>query len=189
MGNVSVERVMTPHKYLDLKQAIIDKGYESDIQWAENLKICDNAQDFCFEYIFVVCNSGMKSQIARGIYEKICKAISENQDISEVFGHKQKVKGIKMMIQDHKELFQEYLKAEDKIEFCGSVYFMGDIIKYHWAKNLGVDCVKPDRHLVRIAKTFNTNPHDMCQKLSDQLGDSLNTVDTTIWRAANLGLV
>ena len=66
---------------------------------------------------------------------------------------------------------------------------MGDIIKYHWAKNLGVNCVKPDRHLKRIAKTFNTNPFDMCQKLSEITGDNLNTVDTVIWRSANLGLI
>ena len=57
------------------------------------------------------------------------------------------------------------------------------------AKNLGVDCVKPDRHLVRIAKMYNTNPFDMCQKLSDLTGDSLNTVDTVIWRAANLRMI
>ncbi len=180
---------MSPEKYLDLKQSIIDKGFEPDIEWAENLKICDNPIDFCFEYIFVVCNSGMKSQIAIGIYKKICKAIRSGQDISEVFGHKQKVKGIKMMIRDHIKLFQEYLKSEDKIEFCGSVYFMGDIIKYHWAKNLGVNCIKPDRHLVRISEIYNTKPLDMCQKLSDIIGDSLNTVDTVIWRAANLKLI
>ena len=180
---------MKPETYLDLKQSIIDKGYIDDIFWAEDLKPCIDAQTFCMEYIFVVCNSGMKAQIARGIYEKICKAMRSGQDISEVFGHKQKVKGIKMMIKDHKDLFLKYLDADDKIEFCGSIYFMGDIIKYHWAKNLGVDCIKPDRHLVRIAKEYNTDPLTMCKALSERIGDSLNTVDTVIWRAANLRLV
>lgn len=66
---------------------------------------------------------------------------------------------------------------------------MGDIIKYHLVKNLGFDCIKPDRHLERIAKSYKTDPFLMCQKLSEKLGDSLNTVDTVIWRAANLGLV
>ena len=91
------------------------------------------------------------------------------------------------LFKDH--YFEEYQKAEDTLEFCGTLPYMGDIIKYHLAKNLGFDCIKPDRHLVRIAEKYETDPFTMCQKLSDRLGDSLNTVDTVIWRAANLRLI
>ena len=62
---------MTPEKYLDLKQAVINKGYESDITWAENVKPPNNACDLLFQFIFVVCNSGMKAQIAVNIHRKI----------------------------------------------------------------------------------------------------------------------
>jgi nickel-dependent lactate racemase len=180
---------MDPHKYLDLKQAIIEKGYESDIIWAENVKKCDNSEDFVLQFIFVVCNSGMKAQIAIKIYERILQAICEDKDISEAFGHKGKVSAIKEVIENQRKIFHDYFLSDNKVEFCKSLPWIGDITKYHLAKNLGIDCVKPDRHLVRIANTYNTTPLEMCQKLSEITGDKLNTVDTIIWRAANLGLI
>jgi len=180
---------MTPETYLDLKEAIISRGYEPDIEWAENLRPCDNAQEFCIEYIWVICNSGIKNKVAEIIFEKIKKAIANQVDISEVFGHKGKVSAIKKMILDHKEVFQQYLESENKLEFCGALPWIGDITKYHLVKNLGENYIKPDRHLVRIAKSFNTDPFKLCQDLSDITGDRLHTVDVVLWRAGTLGLV
>ena len=180
---------MTPHKYLDLKQAIIDKGYEADIIWAENVQKCKLPEDFVLQFIFVVCNSGMKAQIAQGIYKKILQAICDKKDISEVFGHKGKVSAIKHVIKNQNEIFSDYINSNDKLSFCESLPWIGPITKYHLAKNLGENYIKPDRHLVRIASMYKTGPLQLCQKLSDKIGDSLNTVDTVIWRAANLGLI
>ena len=180
---------MNPHEYLDLKQAIINKGYSYDIDWAENVKPPKESADFVLQFIFVVCNSGMKAQIAEKIYQKILQAICDEKDISKVFGHKGKVSAIKDVIKNQKNYFEAYKLSSDKLSFCESLPWIGKITKYHLAKNLGFDCIKPDRHLVRIAKTYNTNPFDMCQKISDIIGDNLNTVDTVIWRAANLGLI
>ncbi len=180
---------MTPEKYLDLKQAIIDKGYEVDIRWAENVKPPNDVYDFLSEYIFVVCNSGMKSQIARVIFNKIILAINNNVPVWYVFKNFHKVNAINHLLGLKNHYFSEYLKAEDVLEFCSTLPYMGDIIKYHLAKNFGFDCIKPDRHLERIAEIYNTDPFSMCQKLSDELGDNLNTVDTVIWRAANLKLM
>ena len=49
--------------------------------------------------------------------------------------------------------------------------------------------MKPDRHLVRIAEHYGTDCFTMCQKLSDEIGDRVGTVDYVIWRAANLKLI
>ena len=180
---------MKPRKYLDLKQAIIDKGYENDIQWAENVKPPNDVYDFLTEYIFIVCNSGMKAQIARGIFNKIILAINNGIPVWNVFKNFHKVNAINHVWGLKNHYFGQYQKSNNTLEFCGTLPYMGDIIKYHLAKNLGVDCIKPDRHLERIAKTYNTNPFDMCKKISNKIGDSLNTVDTVIWRAANLRLI
>ncbi|MCK5608832.1 hypothetical protein KAR91_43570 [Candidatus Pacearchaeota archaeon] len=180
---------MNPHKYLDLKQAVIDHGYEHEIEWAENVKKCEDSAFFCQQYIWVICNSGMKNQIAEIIYKRILKAIVDHVDISKVFGHKGKVDAIKSMIKWHRTRFELYLKAEDKLEFCEGLPWIGKITKYHLCKNLGENVIKPDRHLVRIAKLYDTDPFSLCQKLSERLGDNLHTVDVVIWRAANLGLI
>ncbi|MCK5611316.1 hypothetical protein KAR91_56120 [Candidatus Pacearchaeota archaeon] len=180
---------MDPHKYFGLKESIISQGYERDITWAENVQKCDDSAEFCQQYIFVLCNSGMKAQIAAVIFQRIMQAIVDQVDISEVFGHKGKVGAMKAMIKGHKTIFQEYLKSEDKLTFCESLPWIGKITKYHLAKNLGEDYIKPDRHLVRIAELYSTDAFKLCDDLSKSTGDSLNTVDTVLWRAGNLKLI
>jgi len=180
---------MTPDKYLDLKQAIIERGYSGEIDWAEDVQKPNDSADFVLQFIWVVCNSGMKNQIAEKIYKRILEAICDHRDISEVFGHKGKVSAIKSIIKNQKDLFKKYQDSKNKIEYCESLPWIGGITKYHLAKNLGEDCIKPDRHLVRIAKQYNIDPFEMCKKLSERIGDKLSTVDLVIWRAANLGLV
>jgi len=180
---------MSPDKYLDLKQAIIDKGYSYQIDWAEDCKICDNSNDFLIEFIFVVCNSGMKAQIARGIFNKIIVAIQGGIPVWNVFKNFDKVNAINYvwLFKDH--YFSGYQKSEDKLEYCSTIPYMGEIIKYHLYKNLGGDCVKPDRHLVRIAKQYGTDCFKMCQNISDIIGDKVRTVDYVIWQAANLRMI
>ncbi|MBT4292500.1 hypothetical protein HOD41_07390 [bacterium] len=180
---------MSPEKYLDLKQEIIDRGYSGEIDWSEDIELPKDSADFVLQFIWVVCNSGMKNQIAEIIYKRILQAICDHKDISEVFGHKGKVGAIKEVIKNQKKLFKKYQDAENKIEFCKSLPWIGDITKYHLAKNLGVDCIKPDRHLVRIAKQYGVDVFEMCEKLSDRIGDKIRTVDLVIWRAANLGMI
>lgn len=179
---------MKAETYFNLKQNIIDAGFLRDIEWSENIKICDSAVDFCFEAIFVICNSGMKAQIATGIYKNIIQAIAQENDISTVFGHKGKVLAIKDIIKNRDQYFSEYRKSENKLDYLETLPFIGKITKYHLAKNLGIDCVKPDRHLVRIAKNYGMNPFEMCKKLSKITGDTVHTIDYVIWRSANLGL-
>jgi len=180
---------MNAEKYFELKKSIIDNGYQADIEWSENLKPCEDIRDFLSEYIFVVCNSGMKAQIARGIFNNVILAMESGIPIWHVFKNFDKVNAINLVWGLKNHYFNEYLKANDKFEFCSSMPYMGKILKYHLAKNLGIDCIKPDRHLVRIANDFETDPFSMCKKLSDTTGDRLVTIDTVIWRAANLRLI
>src|SRR3546814_7328949 len=50
----------------ELITRLSDAGYASDdIQWAENTKPPEHAEEFATETIFVICNSGMKHTIAR----------------------------------------------------------------------------------------------------------------------------
>jgi len=179
--------MMTKDQYTDLRRRLVMAGYGQEIAWAECLKPCDSALDFALEAMWVILCSGMKAQIARMIEEKIYKALNNGQPISSVFGHKGKVKAIEYILDDKHRLFVDFQKATDKLAFLKTLPWIGDITKYHLAKNLGIDVVKPDRHLVRIAAKENKTPHELCKEISGLTGDSLAVVDTVIWRAANLG--
>lgn len=180
---------MNAKSYLELKTALIEDGYGNEINWQTNLKPVSDPETFRDEIVWVILNSGMKEQICRIIAKRIREAQQKGIDISTVFNHVGKVNAIKFMFANHERLFNQYLSAIDKIAYLETIPFLGTITKYHAAKSLGVNCVKPDRHLVRIAKEAGESVDDMCNKLSIQTGDKVSVIDIVLWRSANLGWI
>jgi len=183
---------MTPEQYARLEKAIVNEGYASEIDWCERITKCDSYANFFEEAAWVICNSGMKNQVARKIYGRIVDAILSQEPVSSAFKHKGKTGAIEHLWKNREVLFKKFseCRTDDEIlTFLESLPWIGSITKYHLAKNLGMDVCKPDRHLVRIAKKFKTTPEKLCQKLSDATGSRVATVDYVIWRAANLGKV
>ncbi len=181
---------MTPNKYLDIKNFVIDQGFEKDIDWSESLIECTDDLNFFEEAAWVIINSGMKNQVAIKIWKRIVKAMSNQKPVSSAFNHKGKVAAIEYVWVNRKKLLGEYLLKNndvDRIEFLVTIPWIGNITKYHLAKNLGMDVCKPDRHLVRIAKKYKLSPEELCKKLAIATGDRVATVDYVLWRAANLG--
>ena len=175
--------------FWELRQKVINAGYGDEIAWQESVIEPDTADEFMWQYIWVVISSGMKNQVARIIEQKMVEAYNDGKPISGAFNHKGKVKAIEYMMTNHDELFEQYLNTEDKLTFLKSLPYIGDITKYHLAKNLGEDVVKPDRHLVRIANQNKTTPELLCQELARQTGYRIGTIDLILWRAANLGMI
>lgn len=187
-------------------------GYDDEFAWAANIRPCASADDFAIEHAFVVCNSGMKAQVARGIFERVRAVLEAHPDVlgaasnphdmasptldSELkaaFRHPGKTSAIAAVWRNRFTLFRECQAAEAKgvdalLEFLVSLRWIGEITKWHLAKNLGVDCCKPDRHLVRIAGISGEAPIQLCARISAATGDRVAMVDLVIWRAANLGL-
>lgn len=176
-------------KFTELKQKVIDAGFQKEITWAENIK-CRHSSDFFAEYVWVVVSSGMKNQIAQKIYKKVMGAVIDRVPINTVFGHKGKVKAINQVLANLKELYLEYLMDNDKLSWLEArLPYIGGITKYHLAKNLGLDVCKPDRHLVRIANKYSMTPQKLCLKLAHETESKVAVVDQIIWRAANLGFI
>lgn len=173
-----------------LKKRLEAEGYADEIKWAENLKWCENADDFFSEYMWVVLSSGMKNQIARIIQGRILKAWDEGKHTSSAFGHKGKVKAIDEVSNHRVFYFLQWKQAEDKLEYLATLPWIGNITKFHLAKNLGMDIAKPDRHLVRIAKLYGEGScFQLCRTISSITRLRVATVDLIIWRASNLGIL
>jgi hypothetical protein len=200
----------TTDDYRALRARVADAGYAHDIEWAQTVGPPASAVDFALEYTYVVCNSGMKQQIARKIYDKIIRVLSHYQesfewtklkgDLDNAFGHKGKTQGILYVWAHRDALYRKFMvnyplpgdfcatARLTAIEFLHSLPWIGDITKFHLAKNLGLNMVKPDRHLVRIAKEQGEeNCFVLCERLAAATGDRVGTVDYVLWRAGNLG--
>ncbi len=177
--------------YLELKHSVINAGYASEFDWSENIERPRNETEFWLDYGWVVCNSGMKNQIARIIWDKILDAYSNGKKAIDVFGHKGKASAIDDVFEKKDSLYANLLncKTDDSVlEFCEKLPWIGQITKYHLAKNYGAQVAKPDRWLARLAKLSNESVQDLCKRLSEESGDKIVSVDTVLWRACNLGL-
>src|ERR1700683_3136557 len=60
---------------------------------------------------------------------------------------------------------------------------IGPVTSYHLAKNLGIDVVKRDRHLVRLSSYLGfDSPEEMCGAFGHQVGEPVSLVDIVLWR-------
>jgi len=181
---------MTPLRYRELRAAVADAGYAHDIVWAQGVKAPDNADDFAGEAIWVILCSGMKEQVARIISKRVWATIAAGKPVTgNVLGKSGKAGAIDTIWRDRAALFAKFQASNDKVEFCKSLPWIGDITKWHLAKNYGVDCAKPDVHLERVAAHYGTTPATLCADLAAATGDRVATVDVVIWRACNLGIL
>lgn len=183
---------MKAAEWYSLKEKITAAGYGSDVRWAEELRPCSNATDFSREHAFVVCNSGMRAQVAVPIFRRVWDAVEAEADPHAVFNHRGKVNAILYVYRQRVRLFDYYglqVTDEARLVMLGTLPYIGGITKYHLAKNLGVDCFKPDRHIQRIAGRYRKTPVEMFRDLHAETGLRLNLLDVVIWRAANLRLI
>ena len=171
--------------YNQAKKDIIQKGYKQEIDYVENRKFKDiTVDDFFREYVYVVCNSGMKNQIAEKIFRNYLKVGLD------AINHPAKKKAIQKAEQEYTTWFmvlQDRKTDDERLELLELTPFIGKITKYHLARNLGIDCAKPDRHLTRLAERFGySDVQQMCKEVSNVTGDRIGTVDVVLWRYSNL---
>lgn len=167
-------------------QAFIDK------QWSEAIQPPASAFDLASDAIFVICNSGMKHTVAREIYHRVMAALEEGRMSASVFGHVGKASAIIYIWQNRRGLLEEFraLKTDDeRLAWCGGLPWIGPITKYHLAKNLGVDCAKPDVHLQRLADLHGETVDGLCGRLAEEIGWRKATVDVILWRACAEGVL
>ena len=170
-------------------RALLGEQAEADIAWAQDLQEPTDPGEFARETIFVICNSGMKNTVARGIYERCIDAITRRRPVREVFGHAGKADAIEKIWRDRYVLLVEYQAATDKLAYLETLPWIGGITKYHLAKNFGADAAKPDVHLQRLADREGCTVQALCERLAGELGLRVASVDTVLWRACATGVL
>lgn len=162
---------------------------QDDISWAQTLAEPASADDFALETIFVICNSGMKNTVARGIFAKCRNALHAKTPVFDVFKHPGKADAIETIWRDRANLLKGYIAAVDKLAFCESLPWIGGITKYHLAKNFGADVAKPDVHLKRLADREGCTVQILCERLAAETGLRVAAIDTVLWRACADGVL
>lgn len=162
---------------------------EEDIVWAAGCCTPKDEETFAREAIFVICNSGMKNTIARKIFERCMAALCDGKPVRDVFGHEGKAAAIEHIWRHQGSLYIDYVMAEDKLANLAALPWIGDITKYHLAKNFGAQVAKPDVHLQRLADREGVTAQELCERLARETGLCVSAVDTVLWRACANGVL
>jgi len=180
---------LTAERYCELRAELAACGYQDEYEWCQGVTAPDDAMAFFFEYGWVVVNSGMRNQVAEKIWGRILDSLRTGGRVADAFGHPGKAAAIQRAFDEREELFVAYIASADKVSFLAEMPWIGPITKWHLAKNFGVDCAKPDRHLSRLAAREGVSVDELCARLATATGDRVATVDLVLWRAANLGFL
>jgi thermostable 8-oxoguanine DNA glycosylase len=182
-------------------KTVIDKGYVWEVNavdeydWKKT-----NIEQFFQQYVWCVLSAGCSNAACQSMYDDFFE-LNQNP---MVIKHNGKRLAIIKAINNHVIWFNEWkrlaeINQQQAIDYLGTLFFIGDITKYHLARNLGIDCAKPDRHLERLAieygfakprttksKIYDKEVNEMCKYISDQRGDNIGIVDVVLWRYCNL---
>ena len=179
-----------------------DPEYSKEIDWVNNIDPLEKQtpESFEFQYIWVVLNSGLKEQVARKIFNRFYEQLNKDfitESPLDIIKHEGKRKAIlDFALYGIEKRFEELKSAENKIEYLKTLPWIGDITKYHLARNIGIDCVKPDRHLQRLSSYYGfESPYKMCIYIRDEVDKiypsleptKLGLIDLVLWRWCNLG--
>jgi len=199
------ERERVIEAYLEAKEYVVKEGFGEEIDWQDSIRLAPiKESDFLRESAWVVLSSGMSETVIRRKFPYISEAflfwksagyIANNSDECRkkaltIFGHKGKIEAIISIAQrvfsQGFRIFKGHIQ-KDGVRFIRSLPFMGPATSYHLAKNIGLDVVKPDRHLLRVASvTGFDSPESLCEKIAEAVGDRISVIDLVIWRFATL---
>lgn len=191
--------------YLLAKSIVLGEGFGHEVSWQDERRFAEITETvFLREAAWVVLSSGMRETVVRNKFNPLSAAFNNwasARDIREntglyrrnafrVFGHARKIESIIEIAGKVDRIGFDGFKRkilDEGVSFLRSLPYIGPATSYHLAKNLGLDVVKPDRHLLRIAALMGyDNPADFCQAISTSVGDRVSVVDVVVWRYATL---
>lgn len=161
--------------------------------------------DLARKIIWVILCAGRNYKSAKTLESKIFAAIKQNKRVYEIFGFKDKANAIEGVWSEREYYYSslnsilEYDDVDKLLNWCISIPYIGKITKYHLAKNLGANLVKPDIWLCRLAGISDDSKLPVNQKfsacmtlvqsLARETEDNLAAVDSLLWLACVKGVL
>ena len=176
-------------------------GFGEEIDWCDNRPSFDDVDErrFLTEYAWVVFNSGMSNRVIQAKWVLLTEAFhmfipfmvsrfskKVREKALSIFGNKRKVDAVITMAKKIvDEGFEKSMRRKIEhltLDYLDSLPMIGEVTKYHLARNLGFDYVKPDRHLVKLASQYKLTPFELCYRIHRETGRRIGTIDVILWR-------
>lgn len=186
--------------YDEAKHWVESSKFADEICWTASRPSGFTEADLLREAAWVVLCSGFREAVVRKKFGHISFAFFDWVGADQIandgenciriasphFGNQRKLAALVHIAESIAGTGFEYLRRQllaDPIAVLLNFPFVGPVTSLHLAKNLGIDCVKPDRHLVRLAVSLGfVSADEMCSAFAAHSGDSLAVIDTVLWR-------
>jgi hypothetical protein len=191
--------------YVSAREEVISRGFAFEIDWHYLLDLNELTEmHFLRESAWVILNSGMREAVIRRkflslssafCHWKSASAIVRSREVCRrralaIFGHARKIEAIIAVAAEVESRGFDRVREgilTQGVDYLRTFSYIGSVTKFHLAKNLGMDVVKPDRHLMRVAERLGMeSPVELCWLLARETGDRVGIVDVVIWRFATL---
>lgn len=191
--------------YRSAEAAVIERGYGGEIDWQRGLRLERVTEPaFLAEAAWVVLSSGMREAVVRKAFGGVSEAFHRWESASRIAGEAQQCVDAALRCFNHRGKIRAIATIASLVDAAGfdrlkgeigrrgvdrlrELPYMGPATSYHLAKNIGMDVVKPDRHLLRIAEASGYHcPDRLCRDLAESVGERVSVVDLVLWRFATL---
>jgi len=149
---------------------------------------------FWSEYVWCVLTSGFKASIATKIHPKIVAIMVPFSPFQRTLVLRHKFRQVLkndakfLAILETKSLVETMGWAQFKekyledLETISHLPYMGPALSRHLARNLGINVIKPDVHMWRLAKYFDfESPDVLCDHLHEKYGEKKALIDLALW--------
>jgi hypothetical protein len=167
---------------------VISAGYSDEIEWVKNIPPFEKCtpEHFFEQYVWCVLNLGVREQTMREEYNEFMRTL----DVSVIhnrFKEKKKT-AIATGINKFMRWFGELRCSKDPVSYLQTLPLIGKTTKWHLARNIGIDCPKPDRHMLRLTAFYGySSAMDLCKEIRVIAPDyNIGTIDLILWRDCNL---
>jgi hypothetical protein len=178
------------------KRTIIAEGYEPEIDMVQERFFDQMDEESLFwETTFVLlASSGLKEQIVQKNFDRFRDAwlgLNKVDDPFTMIRNGRQREAIKYVWKNKAGILKQIRDQptiEKRIEFLDTLPQIGPITRYHLARNLGMDFIKPDIWMDRLTAKFGyNNPVEMCEVIRKHRPEwRLGTIDVILWRYCNL---
>jgi hypothetical protein len=176
-------------------------GLGAEVTWQRDADFgAFSESDLLREHAWVTLCSGFRESVVRRVFNQIslCFCDWESSEAivaagqvclltaSSSFANRAKLQGIYSASVHVRTAGFRAFKASamtDPINKLQVLPYIGPTTSWHLAKNLGLDVAKPDRHLVRVSRSFGfRDAAHFCRELAASTGEQAKVVDLIVWR-------
>ena len=155
-------------------------------------------EEFDWQYHFVVLCSYFKMQLA----DDLChRYFDSGKDISLIRNPNKKA-AFTLAKDNLPKWYSGLFNHADTLEYLETLPMIGETTRCHLGRNIGIDCCKPDRHMIRLSEQHGYGQYKkvkeqwravtrMCTDVRDDIGNAemIGTIDVILWWACNLRLL